>query len=587
MLASLCLLSPAVQAQQDSNDQRLEISYDVEGALVKYGEYFELELNLEADTDEQVRWDVVFASLPAGVELEDSRTGQAALFGTPEFTGQWCFTVQARIGDSGKQGIEEVCLAASDNESMVYPRFKTDSLLEEVEQSHSFDRTIEVERHQRLSWKAEVASTSMPDSVRFNELRSRNEVELSGKIDEIGLFDMVIVLSDENDHVNYRQFRLNVVEEGADDQYQCPPGYYFDGTLGYCVQSRLDTCPASQYYDPVSDRCLDYDRSQRCGYNSYYDHWLNRCVVVGYPRCPWNYRYDAFFNRCVRTYFRCSYGEYYSHIANRCVRDSYHRQCGIGSHFSYALRRCVSNTRYCGVGRYWSPSRNRCVNNSRRRYCGSDVWDPRANRCVSRSRYRRCGVGSSWDSRVNRCVTRNHVPRCGPGSRWSPRNRRCEVYRRPSSPMRPRPLPRPMRPMSPAPRPRPMTPRPGPRPGPRPMNPRPAPRPRPMNPAPAPRPRPMNPAPAPRPCPMNPAPAPRPRPMNPAPAPRPRPMNPAPAPRPRPMNPRPAPRPRPMNPRPPRPMNPGRPDPGRGGGRGRGRDNIIVPQVGPELAATQ
>ena len=66
-----------------------EIQYSQQDLYVKYGEYTELELRV--DTDSEINFEVLGQMRPEGLNLSQLTYNSVLLSGAPEFIGEFCF----------------------------------------------------------------------------------------------------------------------------------------------------------------------------------------------------------------------------------------------------------------------------------------------------------------------------------------------------------------------------------------------------------------------------------------------------------------------------------------------------------------
>ena len=509
-------------AQFAPEDSDVYIDVDEEALRVPYGIWVETELQLKNAPSAAVEWSVLDASLPEGLSLEDTRSSSVLIWGTPRFTGLWCFSLGAKQNNA-IVAERRICFAGEDgegSEEVPHPRFVTDRYLPVAQVSERYTATIDVELEaDSFTYSGSHFDGLLPEGLSVESRESDSQFVIWGRPTVLGSNEFVLRIEDDLGRETYRQFQINVDER--DTVPACAPGYYFDETLGRCVQERLQRCPDGSYFDPHSDSCVRYPLpppSVYCPPGMHFDPFLGQCNYNFAPRCPINYRWDRYYDRCVRQSYSCPIGTYFSWSELRCVR-LWRQECPRGSIWDSYYNRCVRYELNCRPGYFWDPRSESCRIADRGCRAG-EYFDPDSNRC--RPRRPHCGPGTRYDERTNRCVsTRPPRPTCGRGTHFDPRRNQCV----PNSNPRPQP-PAPMPPMNP--RPMPMDPPPPAMPMPPPMRPQPAPMPMPppMNPQPAPMPTPMPP-------PMNPQPAPMPMPppMNPQPGP----MRPQPSPMPMPM----------------------------------------------------
>ena len=441
---SLCVLwtgAALAQVPANSADKTTSpIVVDEAQLLVKYGEYDEIELTLDANTNNKpVKWSVTAGSLPEGLTLEDSNTKTAFLYGTSMFTDQWCFLLSAQVENNIYN--RELCVSSDDNDEMIYPKFKTKSLLKYAIKKQLYEAKIETDSDVPLVYTELISSTIPADAGVKVEISDDYEtIRLRGRFQTAGLHLLALRLVDQDGYENFQQFRVNIFDE--EPQNQCPPGYYYDETLGYCVQDRADACPSDTYYDPDRNICVQYPQappSVYCGIDSYYDHFLSRCVRIGYPRCPLNSYFDSYYNQCVRYSYSCPSGFNYNWSSRRC-EYIYRRTCPSGFDYDYARDTCVRQHRYCSSGQSWNPRTDRCEWNSNYRSCRSgEYYSPQTrrcepsrvqcrpheydngNRCLPRlPDNRRCGTGETYSPSLGRCIPHRQPPRVDPPRRPLP-----------------------------------------------------------------------------------------------------------------------------------------------------------------------
>ncbi|MEO5668858.1 MAG: Ig domain-containing protein, partial [Bdellovibrionota bacterium] len=494
LAASAGLVGTLTWAQVSPQVAGAYIDVDQDALEVPYGIWVETEVQLKNAPGGDINWGILDSTIPEGLSLEDTRDSKILIWGTPKFTGLWCFTLGAKTGNS-VVAEKRLCFAGQDGEGddvVLHPRFKTDRYLPNATVGTSYQAEVDVElESDTTTYTGSHYDGVLPDGLDIESRDSDSQFVIWGTPTRVGSQEFVLMLEDDQGRQTYRQFQITV-EDKADVAPSCPPGYYYDDTINRCVQERLDTCPEGTYFDPDSDSCLRYPTpppTVYCPPNTYFDPFTSQCVYESFPRCPINYQWSTYYDRCIRESYSCPIGYRYSWSERRCER-TWRDECPGNSYWDSYYNRCVRYERGCHNGEFWDPRSQSCRRAERGCHDG-EYYDPNSNRC--RSRRPDCGSGTHYDSRTDRCE-RNQPPRpsCGPGTHYDARRNACVGNSNP----RPRP-PRPMPPMNP----RPM-----------PMNPPPPPMPMPMNP-PQP-PRPMNPPP------MNP-------PMNPPPQP-PRPMNPPP-----------------------------------------------------------
>ena len=404
--------------------QDYQLQFNQEDLALKYGEYSEVEFYVSS-TD-QVEF-LIEETKPVGMDLYPLTGNSVILSGLPEFVGKYCFVMTVKNQTSEKQATERVCLHAEDNDSLEHPKFETQSHLSIRKNNHE---TLNINLESRFSHITPTfVQGNLPEGLNYNE--GRGKLVVSGSTSFDGVFTFLVLAQDNQagqEFYVYKQFQIEVKPDIV-DRYQCDTGYYYDETLGYCVQNDGDLCPAGTFYDAQRNSCVNYTRPThvRCGPGSYYDHFLYRCVRNSYQRCPYNYEYDAYAGRCVRQPYTCSIGYRYSYRYQSCIYVGY-RQCARGSHYSSYYGRCVRNYAYCRAGNYYDGYTCRTT----RRVCrNGNYWDPSYRGCRSRSVYSSCRYGYNYDYGRARCIRRSVYSgrTCRGSGRYSPRAGRCVSYR--------------------------------------------------------------------------------------------------------------------------------------------------------------
>jgi len=580
-------------------DSNFSITQNDDELNVKYGEYSETEFTLNSSNGEDigpVKWEIIgLASIPVGFELEDTDNSTVLIFGTPEFTNDWCFVLQAETSN-GLKTAKEICFNSQENEDASYPKFNTEQYLEPAIKNRFYQTTINVNKDSVGSYTGEILEADIPEELEIQSREGEYNFLVKGKMTETGTYRFALKIQDTDSEVGtYQQFQLTVNEEDDSDNgidpgsgTLCPPGYYFDESVGYCVQEKLDTCPSGTFYDPQTNNCVQYPQPPptiRCSSGYYFNHFHSRCIRVSYPICPLNYQWNSGCYKCVRLPCTCGIGYYYSWILRECAPAWNIVFCSNGYHYNSYYGRCERDYRACPYGYVWDAWGYKCYRHTRS--CGWNYrWSPVSNSCVPKhvscgygyhydgfrgSCVRNapivivhsCGYGYHWSSSYRSCIKNRTVisrpvpvrPHCGYGTVYSPRHRSCIVRTRPTPPsVGPRP-----------PRPPGVQPQPGPKPKPPGVKPQPGPQPKPpgVKPQPGPKPKPpgVKPQPGPKPKPpgVKPQPGPKPKPPGVKPQPGPKPKHPG-------VKPQPGPQPKPpgVKPQPgPKPKHPGvKPQPG-------------------------
>jgi len=417
-----------------------KIEYNTEDLSVKYGEYSEIEFFVQ--TSDEVTFEITSEMKPVGMNITPLENNSMLLSGMPEFISKFCFLLTVKTQDSDKDGTERVCLLAEKNESLNHPNFKTSTYLKSV-QKNSFKEIDILVDENSSGITPEFIQGELPEGL--DTSTQNNKLTISGKTSYEGVYQVLVLVlkqTTEEEFYVYKQFQLEVKADIV-DRYQCDIGYYFDETLGYCVQNSGTACPAGTFYDPELNSCVDYQTPPQvtCRVGTYYDHFLNRCVRDSYQRCPYNYEYDSYYNKCVRSASTCSIGYRYDWSFRSCIYIG-NRSCARGSHYSTYRNRCVSNYAYCRAGQFWDG--NTCRLNSRR--CRNRAYyDPVFGSCRTRRSHVTCNGGYRYNHGSLRCVRRSvYAGRTCRNGRYSPRNGSC-VNHRPRQTRPNRPVVRPNR----------------------------------------------------------------------------------------------------------------------------------------------
>ena len=439
----------------------LRISYDEKDATLSYGQYGEVEFTLEGSQTGQVEWTATAEDLPPGMEFEQTSAPRVLLFGTPRFQDKWCFALSAKVdGQEQKVLSEEVCLFAALPDATNIPGINPDRYLEKAIVSEYYQTKIELDATRPLIAPYELSffQGALPEGLELTAGDSQVELQIQGTAEKENITTFVVVASVPGQELSageqanppvYKQFQLEAglrADEGngnGDDEwddykdYLCAPGYYYDPTLGFCVQNRGPVCGDGTYYDPQDNQCKSYRSDYTwCPAGTYYDQFLYRCVRIGAPRCPYNYRYDSWSNRCERESYSCSYGQRYNWNTRSCEWIGY--ACGYGYHYDYSDNRCEPNRRYCPAGYHADSDQDSCERT--RRYCGGgSYWDPYLGRCTVRRGY--CPAGYTWDYQQNRCERHVQPRTCSYGTHWSEAYDRCIPNRDHDDDDRPRACP--------------------------------------------------------------------------------------------------------------------------------------------------
>jgi hypothetical protein len=395
----------------------LQISYQDTDVRVKYGLYTEATFTLSGNISGNVQWQVQDSSLPDGMEIQDTNGPTVMVFGTPKFTDQWCFVLNA-TDDAGDIAAQEVCYNSDEDTTLTYPRFNTASLLDNATQGVAYQETISLQDSTSARAESNVVSSNLPDTVSVSVQNDADQALVNGTFATVGMYRFVIRLKDSDGNVNAKQFQVFANEPGTgsgdgcdNSPPACPAGYYFDNTLNYCVQSTGNQCPDGTYYDVDQQVCVQFPAPPPavvCDIGYHFDPYLSSCVQDGVPFCPLNYAWDSFYNRCVRQPYTCSWGYRYDWSVRECTYV-WTTVCDPGTHYDAGRGGCVQDWSGCAFGFYWNPVVNACLINGRA--CGDNqYWDPALGGCVDRARYRNCAPGWNWNPRSQSCEFRYSRP---------------------------------------------------------------------------------------------------------------------------------------------------------------------------------
>ncbi|MBT3982283.1 MAG: hypothetical protein HOE90_13075, partial [Bacteriovoracaceae bacterium] len=434
----------AVADSYSDYSQKPFIYFNQDDGVLNYGEDTEIEFSLiGAESFTEIEWTIVEPYHPVGLELEGTYGSKAILFGSPMFQGKWCFVLQAKSTKNqgwDMQPLEKltsgyVCLYSNvDEDDYDTPKIKSDYHISGARVGSHYTSEISLENDDYSELKLSFYDGNVPTGLELYQYNAGKSLELYGTPTEEGVFKFIVKASkdeelyDEYDEYDayytqeiFKQLQVNV-DQRVSRGYLCPRGYYYDSTMGYCVQERGSICGKGTYYDWDSGRCRVWwlPSGIYCPAGTYYDHFLYRCVRAGSYRCPQNYKWDGYYNRCVRQPYTCNYGQKYNWYSKRC--EWVGKTCSIGRHWSYSKNRCVSNHKYCSAGQYYSKSKGRCVRTSR--YCGAGkYWDSHTRRCERARKH--CSAGYKWNYSQNRCVRKTYKKTCSAGYHYSPGKNRC------------------------------------------------------------------------------------------------------------------------------------------------------------------
>lgn len=380
--------SPQATTQTPNYSYSNEIFIDnyYNGSSLEYNRYGETEFYLSGNYYGSVYWNVLADSLPAGMYLNNTNYNRVVLSGTPQFQGEWCFTLgastQARDGRYIQTG-KEVCVYAQDSYgyngggynggyygNTQYPKFSSNRYLRDADQNRRYNETILVDSSTVSNrYYGTMTEGRLPYGISLSSNSYRYEFTLSGNTSEIGTFRFVLRLDDSRTgQVTYKQFQLSV--NGYNSGYSCPPGYYYDSRNGYCTTNGNNgvSCPSGMYYEPSVGGCVSYQpppTNTYCGTGYYYDHYLNRCEKLNNPRCPTGYKWSDYENRCVQDSVSCPTGYTYNWTKRVCERVHNNNSCSNGYYWDSYLNRCVKTPSNCPDGHVYDPQYDACVEGNR------------------------------------------------------------------------------------------------------------------------------------------------------------------------------------------------------------------------------
>ncbi len=438
------ILKPNLVHADDGPEQNpYRIEFDETNVDFTYGVYRELEIHLNGGTiDKDIVWQNIEGDLPPGLVLENSNTTTIRLFGAGEFEDRWCF-VLSTSNTNNTLVSREICVNGIENKELDYPRFKKRAVLPNGEVTKVYRERIKYVAKKKYTYSGEILQSQISKGMKVTFEKKNNRFLVAGTPKEDGVYRFSIVLADQLGHQVSKQYQFEVlpkVEPPPPDEpppvdvipepepqpqpiYQCPPGYYYNPTLGYCVEDRAASCPPGSYYDPYKGSCEHYRTEPTCGYDEYYDYFLERCVQKEYPRCPWNYEYSYYYGRCIRLSYTCSFGYEYDWNSRECRRSWNSRNCHYDSYWDYLLGRCEPYWKGCHAGYRWDHNSHNCVRRSVECRRG-EYYDPSYGQCVKRNEY--CEPGTRYDYRSGRCEYFDHEGRCPRGQHWDFHKKSCE-----------------------------------------------------------------------------------------------------------------------------------------------------------------
>ena len=116
--------------------------------------------------------------LPVGLSVEQSETGSVLIYGTPKFTGRWCFTLEAEDA-ANNYNFEKVCLHSADNDSLYYPKYGLDEPNFTAIEDQLFEQYIDIDREEII--EGGVATGQIPPGIRYDFNPRTEKVEIVGR----------------------------------------------------------------------------------------------------------------------------------------------------------------------------------------------------------------------------------------------------------------------------------------------------------------------------------------------------------------------------------------------------------------------
>lgn len=193
-------------------DEALAIKLDEKLLETKYGDYTELNINVNAPEGTTVEWSLGNNTQPYGLEFSGAAGNDIILFGNAIFTGPWCFTLQAKLSNQTEVS-REICLNSKDNDAFSYPRFTSDRILPIAKKDLAYANPIEVDKTKTSSVQFEIVDGNFPFG--FEELvllENSFSTALKGIATEPGVYLFSLKATNKEGSENARQFQLTVTE---------------------------------------------------------------------------------------------------------------------------------------------------------------------------------------------------------------------------------------------------------------------------------------------------------------------------------------------------------------------------------------
>ena len=421
-----------------------EVAIDKTSLTVQYGKYSEVAVALNPKVEGNIEWSLIDNSLPQGLQLSGTTGNEIIIFGTPYFSGMWCSTLNAKLPNE-KEAYKEICFFAQENDALTYPHFVTDRYLTSAVVGSAYQTNVELDS---TSANIEMVDGTLPPGIEISF--SSQYAIFNGTPTQSGTYLSALRSTDSQGKENSRQFMLVVAETAEPEpvpvvspepipeppapvppiqhsEVTCPPGYYYDSSLQYCLAPV--SCGQGTYYEPSLEQCVAYAPPPPtivCPPQTYFDHFLGECVALGCPQCPAGWHFDSNYNRCIRNQNSCPAGYRWNWKQGQCEYIWKENFCPNGSYWNPTIKSCVSNHFGCSEGSYWNPKNKQC--SLPPKSCGFNAhWDPSTQQCVSNAP--NCKPGYHLDPSSGQCVQNNLPQSCAPGTHWEPIQKKCEIGR--------------------------------------------------------------------------------------------------------------------------------------------------------------
>jgi hypothetical protein len=195
---------------ESSSSSTGDFLFDEEDLQENYGQYTEASVELAFPDGSPVGWQAW--DLPPGFELEDSTSASVLLFGTPKFTGSWCFTLGAT--QNQRQMAVEICFSSLDDPSKAIPRFSKNSQLSDAVENETYQERIFITVSEGATYAGQVLNENkLPQGLQVLQREANAYFSVKGKFPEPGIARFAIYLRDTFGSEHYRQFQISVEEK--------------------------------------------------------------------------------------------------------------------------------------------------------------------------------------------------------------------------------------------------------------------------------------------------------------------------------------------------------------------------------------